>query len=70
MFSTSNSSIFKFMKTKICKNVEIIENRCNWTESKTMIYDWNFMTLMSKTLKVRFLTILKSKTWVFRIVWC
>ncbi len=70
MFSTLNSSISRFMKTKICKNAEIIENRCNWTESRTMICDWNFMTLMSKMSKMRFLTILRFKTWVFRIVWC
>ena len=70
MFSTSNSSISRFMKVKICKNVEIIENRCNWTESKMIICDWSFMTLMLKMSRTRFSTILKSKTWVFRIVWC
>ena len=70
MFSTLNSSIFKFMKTRICKSAEIIKNRCNWTESRMMICDWSFMTLMLKTLKTRFLTILRSKTWVFRIDWC
>ena len=68
--STLNSSIFKFMKAKICKSAEVIENRCNWTESKVMICDWSFMILMLKTLKTKFLTILRSKTWVFRIVWC
>ncbi len=70
MFSTSNSSISRFMKVRICKNAEITENRCNWTESKVMICDWSFMTLMLKTLKTRFLIISKFKTWVFRIVWC
>ena len=70
MFSTLNSSISKFMKTKICKNVEITENRCSWTESKAMIYDWNFMTLMLKMSRARFSTISRFKTWVFRIVWC
>ncbi len=66
--STLNSSIFRFMKTRICKSAKIIENRCNWTESKVMIYDWSFMTLMLKMSKMRFLTILRFKTWVFRIV--
>ena len=70
MFSTLNSSIFKFMRTKICKNAEITESKCNWTESKTMIYNWSFVTLMLKISRVRFSTILKFKTWVFRIVWC
>ncbi len=70
MFSTSNSSISRFMKTRICKNVEITENRCNWTEFKVMICDWSFMTLMLKTSKVRFSTISRFKTWIFRIVWC
>ncbi len=70
MFSMSNSSNSKFMKTKICKNAEIIENKCNWTESRMMICDWSFMTLMLKTSRMRFSIILKSKTWVFRIVWC
>ena len=70
MFSMSNSSNSKFMKTKICKNAEIIENKCNWTESRIMICDWSFMTLMLKTSRMRFSIILKSKTWVFRIVWC
>ena len=68
MFSTLNSSISKFMKARIYKDAEITENKCNWTESKAMICDWSFMTLMSKTSRVRFLTILKFKTWVFRIV--
>ena len=68
MFSTLNSSIFKFIKAKICKNAEITENRCNWTEFKVMICDWNFMILMSKMSRARFSTILKFKTWVFRIV--
>jgi len=45
-FLTLNSSISRFMKARICKNAEIIKNRCNWTEFKAMIYDWNFMTLM------------------------
>ncbi len=70
MFSTSNSLISKFMRTRICKNAKITENRCNWTESRVMICDWNFMTLMLKTSRVRFSTISRSKTWVFRIVWC
>ncbi len=69
-FSTSNSSNSKFMKAKIYKNAEIIENRCNWIESKMMICIWSFMTLMLKTSRTRFSTILKFKTWVFRIVWC
>ncbi len=70
MFSTLNSSISRFMKVKICKSAEVIENRCNWTESRMMICDWSFMTLMSKISRTRFSTILRSKTWVFRIVWC
>ncbi len=60
--STLNSSISRFMKTRICESAEIIKNRCNWTESRMMICDWSFMTLMLKTLKTRFLTILRSKT--------
>ena len=68
MFSILNSLISKFIKVKICKNVEIIEDKCNWAEFKVMICNWSFMTLMSKTSKVRFLIILKFKTWVFRIV--
>ncbi len=68
MFLMLNSSISKFIRTKIYENAEIIKNKCNWTESRMMIYDWSFMILMSKTLRVRFLTILKSKTWIFRIV--
>ena len=68
--STLNSSIFRFMKARICKDAEISENRCNWTESRAMICDWSFMTLMSKTSRARFSTILRSKTWVFKIVWC
>ena len=67
MFSTLNSLISRFMKAKICKDAEVIENRCNWTESKMMICDWSFMTLMSR---VKFSTMLKFKTWVLRIVWC
>ncbi len=39
MFLTLNSLISKFMKVRICKNAEVIENRCNWTKSKTMICD-------------------------------
>ena len=70
MFSMLNSSISRFIKTKICENAEIIENRYNWTESKVMICDWSFMTLMLKTSKMRFSTISRFKTWVFRIVWC
>ncbi len=70
IFLTLNSLISKFMKIKIYKDAEIIKNRCNWTESKVMICDWSFMTLMLKMLKMRFSTILKSKTWIFRIVWC
>ena len=70
MFSMLNSSISKFMKVKICESAEITENRCNWTESRVMICNWSFMTLMSKTLKMRFSTILRFKTWVFKIVWC
>jgi len=68
--STSNSLIFRFIRTRICKNAEINENKCNWIESRMMIYDWSFMTLMSKTSRMRFLIILKFKTWVFRIIWC
>ncbi len=70
MFSTSNSLISRFMKVKICKNAEIIENRCNWTEFRMMICDWSFMTLMLKISRMRFLIISRSKTWIFRIVWC
>ncbi len=66
---TSNSLIFRFIRTRICKNAEINENKCNWIESRMMIYDWSFMTLMSKTSRMRFLIILKFKTWVFRIIW-
>ncbi len=29
MFSMSNSLIFRFMKARICKDAEIIENKCN-----------------------------------------
>ncbi len=65
-----NSLISRFMKVKIHEDAEIIKNRCNWTEFKMMICDWNFMTLMLKMSKTRFLIISKSKTWVFRIVWC
>ncbi len=61
MFSTLNSSISKFMKARICKDAEIIKNKCNWTESKAMIYDWSFMTLMSKMLRAKFSTILRFK---------
>ncbi len=61
-FSTSNSSISKFMRAKICKDAEITENRCNWIESKVMICDWSFMILMLKTSKMRFSTILRFKT--------
>ncbi len=61
-FSTLNSSISKFMKARICKSAEITKNRCNWIESRMMICDWSFMTLMSKMSRVRFSTILKSKT--------
>ncbi len=57
MSSTSNSSISKFMKTKICKNAEVIENKCNWTESKVIICDWSFMTLMLKMSRTRFSSI-------------
>ncbi len=70
MFSMLNSSISRFMKTKIYEDAEITENRCNWTESRMMICDWNFMILMLKMSKMRFLTISKFKTWIFRIVWC
>ncbi len=62
MFSTSNSSISRFMRTKICKNAEIVENKCNWTEFKAMICIWSFMILMLKTSRARFSTILRSKT--------
>ncbi len=62
MFSTLNSLISKFIKTKICKNAEIIKNKCNWIESRMMICDWSFMTLMLKMLKMRFLTISRFKT--------
>ena len=68
IFLMLNSSISKFIKVKICKDVKIIENKYNWTEFKMMICDWSFMTLMSKISRVRFLTILRFKTWVFRIV--
>ena len=68
MFSTLNSLNSRFIRTKICKSAKIIENRCNWTESRMMICDWSFMTLMLKMLKVKFLIILRSKIWVFRIV--
>jgi len=68
--STLNSSIFRFMKVKICESAEIIKNKYNWTESKVMIYDWSFMTLMLKMSRAKFLTILRFKTWIFRIVWC
>ncbi len=61
--STLNSSISRFMRVKICEDAEV-------TESKAMICDWSFMTLMLKMSKARFSTILKSKTWIFRIVWC
>ncbi len=69
-FSMLNSLISRFMRTRICKSAEIIKNKCNWIEFKVMICDWSFMTLMLKILKMRFSTILRSKTWVFRIVWC
>ena len=68
--STSNFLISRFIKARICESAEIIENKYNWTESRMMICDWSFMTLMSKMSRARFLTILRSKTWVFRIVWC
>ncbi len=68
--SILNSLISRFIRTKICKNAEIIKNKCNWIEFKVMICDWSFMILMLKMSRVRFSTILKSKTWVFRIVWC
>ncbi len=67
--STLNFSTSRFMRAKINKETEKIEDRCNWTESKMMICDWSIMTLMSRALKTRFSTILKFKTWVFRIVW-
>ncbi len=70
MFSTLNSSISRFMRVKICKDAEIIKNRCNWTESRVMICDWSFITLISKMSRARFSTISRFKTWVFRIVWC
>ncbi len=66
--STSNSSNSKFIRVRNYKSVEIIENKCNWTEFKAMICNWSFMTLMLKMSRVRFSTILRSKTWVFRIV--
>ena len=66
--STSNSSNSKFIRVRNYKSVEIIENKCNWTEFKAMICNWSFMTLILKMLRVRFSTILRSKTWVFRIV--
>ena len=68
MFLMLNSLIFRFMKTRICKSAEIIKDRCNWIEFKAMICDWSFMTLMLKMSKMRFLIILRFKTWVFRIV--
>ncbi len=67
-FSTSNSSISRFIKVRIYKNIKIIKDRCNWTEFKAMICDWSFMILMSKMSRVRFSTILKSKIWIFKIV--
>ncbi len=70
MFSTLNSLISKFMRAKICKSAEIIKNKCNWTEFKAMICDWSFIILMLKMSRVRFSTILRFKTWVFKIVWC
>ncbi len=57
-----NFSISRFMKTRICKDAEITENKCNWIEFKVMICDWSFMTLMLKILKMKFSTILKFKT--------
>ncbi len=51
------------MKARICKDAEITENKCNWTESKVMIYIWSFMTLMLKTSRARFSTILSVKDW-------
>ncbi len=70
IFSTTNSSIFRFMKTKICKDAEIIENKCNWTESKMMICDWSFMILMLKMSKARFLTklIIKSSFHIYFLI--
>ncbi len=68
MFLMLNFSIFKFIRTKICKDAEIIENRCNWIESRMMICNWSFMTLMLKISRARFSTISRFKTWVFRIV--
>ncbi len=59
---TLNFSISRFMRTRICKDVEITENKCNWTESRMMICDWSFMILMSKTSRARFLIISRSKT--------
>ncbi len=53
------------MKVKVNERTE---NKCNWTESKIIICDWNIMTLMSRMLKIRFLTILRFKTWVFKII--
>ncbi len=53
--STLNSSISRFMRARICKSAEITENKCNWTESRTMICDWSFMTLMLKTSRARIL---------------
>ncbi len=72
MFSTLNSSISRFMKVKICKSAEIIENKCNWTESKVMICDWSFMTLILKTSRARMknLILIVLKKNVFEhIVW-
>jgi len=65
---TLNSSTSRFIRAKVNKKIEKTENRCNWTEFKTMICDWSIMTLMSRASRARFSTILKSKTWVFRIV--
>jgi len=62
MFLTLNSSTSRFMRVKVSEETEKIENRCNWTEFKMMICDWSIMTLMSRTLKTWFLTILRSKT--------
>ena len=58
------------MKAKICKNAEIIENKCKWTESRMMICNWSFMPLMLKMLKVRFLTILRvdNKIYLYKML--
>ncbi len=63
--STSNSSISRFMKVRICKNAEITENKCNWTESRAMICNWSFMTklIIKLSFHIYILTWLKYLSW-------